>query len=809
MLPAQDKIKKLEELLAAHSQSSDARTFSATPTVYPLLSELYLQVGNGAKSLEYAEKAHLAYSVSAGVMLDQARLLIALSHIENNQNLEEAARIAETVVQTRGRAREVLPKGMLSLGAMMRPSVEGRAQMILGLVAWKKDDSTEANTLLRRAFELSQTMDPLPAMRLGQFLLDTGEMKQALYFLAVASVAVGVNPSNADWSETARLVLEEAYKQVHGSLDGLETLLVRAEKEHRKKKEAHQASIREFWPSSPREGTEQAALNKAMQNRDPVKRAAAFEEFIEEFPNSRSKEKALFEIARATRDRAARQLALQNFLKDFPHGSFKERAAFELAQSSDREQRQAALEKFLEDFPDSTMRPQAYRLLFTEELRRNPVDEAKLQRVIDAYLESESDIPMRMGPWAINRRADAANNISERLARKEQLRNQALVLAETAVSSITRKTRPENQSRYRTNLGYLLYLRQEYDLAEAQLAKALAIKGSGSSRAHLYLGKIYEFRDDHDRALSQFLQGASLGRSRELKKCLENAYIKKHGSLEGLHPAIDSILLSKEHPFDPGRYEPASEHNPDKVVLAELFTGAECRPCVAADLAFAGLEKHYSRRQLILLEYHLHIPGPDPMTNRETVNRSRYYGARGTPATYIDGAQTVGGGGSEDQAESTFRRYKTSIRERLSQAPRVQLSLRPLDRNSNRLTVSGEVVIDKPVPNARLRLVLSEKVVHYTGGNGIHFHHFVVRQMLGKPKGLDLGSTTGRLEFSESVNFEALEAGLRDDLDEYELKRSGFKWMERLDSVDRNQLAVVALVQDDETKEVLQAAFMK
>ena len=50
-------------------------------------------------------------------------------------------------------------------------------------------------------------------------------------------------------------------------------------------------------------------------------------------------------------------------------------------------------------------------------------------------------------------------------------------------------------------------------------------------------------------------------------------------------------------------------------VLVELFTGAECPPCVAADLAFDALGKTYKPTDVVLLEYHLHIPGPDALTN--------------------------------------------------------------------------------------------------------------------------------------------------------------------------------------------------
>ena len=45
-------------------------------------------------------------------------------------------------------------------------------------------------------------------------------------------------------------------------------------------------------------------------------------------------------------------------------------------------------------------------------------------------------------------------------------------------------------------------------------------------------------------------------------------------------------------------------------MLVEVFTGAECPPCAAVDLAFDGLMKAYTPRDAILLQYHIHVPAP-------------------------------------------------------------------------------------------------------------------------------------------------------------------------------------------------------
>ena len=58
----------------------------------------------------------------------------------------------------------------------------------------------------------------------------------------------------------------------------------------------------------------------------------------------------------------------------------------------------------------------------------------------------------------------------------------------------------------------------------------------------------------------------------------------------------------------------------------ELFTGANCPPCVAADLAFDGLQKAYSDKEVVLLQYHMNIPrGPEALTNADSDARFEYY----------------------------------------------------------------------------------------------------------------------------------------------------------------------------------------
>src|SRR4029077_11185162 len=105
----------------------------------------------------------------------------------------------------------------------------------------------------------------------------------------------------------------------------------------------------------------------------------------------------------------------------------------------------------------------------------------------------------------------------------------------------------------------------------------------------------------------------------------------------------------------------------DRPVVLELFTGTQCPPCVAAAVAFEALHETYKPAELVLLQYHLHIPGPDPLANPDAEARWAYYGksspdeARGVPTTLFNGKAGAVGGGVMAKAEEKYKQYRQVI----------------------------------------------------------------------------------------------------------------------------------------------------
>ena len=137
----------------------------------------------------------------------------------------------------------------------------------------------------------------------------------------------------------------------------------------------------------------------------------------------------------------------------------------------------------------------------------------------------------------------------------------------------------------------------------------------------------------------------------------------------------------------------------------ELFTGAQCPPCVAADVAFDALLKTYKPTELVGLQYHLHIPGPDPLTNKDTEARQQYYGDEisGTPSTFFNGHSQAGGGGPMQASEQKFNEFRGIIDSQLEARGRRQVEV-SATRQGDQIEITAQATVTrKPESNGAKR----------------------------------------------------------------------------------------------------------
>jgi hypothetical protein len=205
----------------------------------------------------------------------------------------------------------------------------------------------------------------------------------------------------------------------------------------------------------------------------------------------------------------------------------------------------------------------------------------------------------------------------------------------------------------------------------------------------------------------------------------------------------------------------------------------------------------------VFLEYHLHIPGPDPLTNPDTEGRQKYYGSdiRGTPTMFLDGKVTAPMGGYRQHGQERYEALSKLLNEALETEPQASVKLN-VQRRGDNLDLRAEVGgLKKAGDNVRLRFVLVEDVVRYAGRNGQRLHHHVVRGFPGGLEGFALKGASSKQSASVSL------AEVAKQLNEYLAKPSPRgPYLDEDRPLDLKHLKVVALVQDDDSKEILQAA---
>lgn len=285
---------------------------------------------------------------------------------------------------------------------------------------------------------------------------------------------------------------------------------------------------------------------------------------------------------------------------------------------------------------------------------------------------------------------------------------------------------------------------------------------------------------------------------------------KTTASIAKLEEVLDKEYYKTMPPLEAEKFA-GRKGKSDRRVVMELFTGAQCPPCVAADVAFDALLHAYKPSDLILIQYHMHIPGPDPLTNADSEARWDYYrkefpeGVRGTPTTIFNGKPEAGGGGGFANAGNKLEQYRKIIDPLLEEEPNAKVTAHA-SRKGNTIDIAVEVAdLKDPGENKKLKLLLVEDTIRYVGGNNLRFHHHVVRAFPGGVDGLALASNSTK--HTATVDLEQLRSTLTAYLDNYAAEKRAFPSPDR--PLDFKNLRLIAFVQDDKTKEILQGTLVE
>lgn len=483
----------------------------------------------------------------------------------------------------------------------------------------------------------------------------------------------------------------------------------------------------------------------------------------------------------------------------------------------------AALEKFIVDHPKSTLVEQARIGILSATIKEWPGDKKRIAALIkstiaatpkDSRARTEQQIASTLNGENVMLK-DAERHASKSVKAFKQA---AFVQEQKAGFEKRKQTAPSDQElakRYlqqlagrQVTLGEILYKEGKQADAEKLLKLALAANPSLWSAA-AKLAAIAQSKNDNAGALD-YLVTARLGgyADKDLVQRMEGLYAKVHGdSSESLEEYLDESYRKKfPNPLHEEHYQKTAART-DRAVLAEVFTGSGCPPCVAPDLAFEVALERYARQDVVVLMYHQHIPRPDPMANPATLARAKFYEVRGVPSYAIDGKIAMGGG-SRDYTPEFWQRVKPDIEKRLELAPQDHLSV---DAKMDGSLVKVKTALDPIKTEAKdltLQVALVEEQLRYSGENGIRFHPMVVREM-GGPEAAGYKLDPAKLQTVE-VSFELskITDGLKKHLDDYE-KDKKITFLEKKSQIDRSRLGVVAFVQDDKSKEILQSVYVK
>jgi hypothetical protein len=267
-----------------------------------------------------------------------------------------------------------------------------------------------------------------------------------------------------------------------------------------------------------------------------------------------------------------------------------------------------------------------------------------------------------------------------------------------------------------------------------------------------------------------------------------------------LEETLDAEYIKQAVPFKPKSYS-GRAGNENRVVLVELFTGAQCFPCIAADTAFDALLDTYRPSDVVMLQYHIHAPTPDPLTNPDTEARSKYYDVAGTPTYFLNGHDGPKAMGPKQAAKQAYAQLFSNIGDELKTETKATIRLKA-QRKGDKIDINADISgLDTVGEKVRLRIVVVEEKVRYQGSNGQRLHHHVVRGFAGGVDGVKLDKAASKHE--KSVQVSELTKSLNDYLTAFHQK---YPFRDDDWPLDLKNLKVVAFIQNDDDKKVIQAA---
>jgi len=287
-----------------------------------------------------------------------------------------------------------------------------------------------------------------------------------------------------------------------------------------------------------------------------------------------------------------------------------------------------------------------------------------------------------------------------------------------------------------------------------------------------------------------------------LQKCKKDDEAKDLEKTVAKLEARDVLDFAKQFvPFDTPAF-PGRKAKSDRAVLVEHFTSSEDEGCFAAASAVEGVLRTYKPGEAVVLQYHVPVGGPDPLICREGVTRQfLMFNQIAAPLVMVNGKPLSRTGAGTGDAKDRYKQLCDLINEQVELPPTVKLTLAVAKEGKAFKATANITGLEKPGEKVTLRFAVVEPRVTYTGASGVRLHTNVVRGLPGGAKGYAL--TKKDTEQSVMIDADELRADLTKFLDEFAKEQGEFPRGSRLQKLA--DLRLIAFVQNDENREVLQA----
>jgi hypothetical protein len=441
------------------------------------------------------------------------------------------------------------------------------------------------------------------------------------------------------------------------------------------------------------------------------------------------------------------------------------------------------------------------------------------QKVIDSFDEAA---------YLEFKRKQNETTMAEILAKNPNFKPRSFDLERTRGSYIGQKTGAYNL------LAKSFWDQGKFQEAEKAYGESFAVKVTKESA--LGIAKAAEKNGKEAEALKYATVAALTGKlTPEEMDYFYSVYAKQHqGKTDGIEEYLDAeFKKTYRNPVKSEKYKKTTNRS-DRTVLVEFVTGAGCVPCIPFDYAFERVLEDYSPKDVALVVYHTHAPSMDPLGNHSSDSRYKYYNLNGAPNIFIDGRKFEkegdynGGDGEQKEIQPIADEVFADLNKDLELPAEARVKLKA-KRNGQRVSVHVNANNFKNVSDdVTLQIALVENETAYSGENGLRFHPMVVRALAGDNEKRIFGfkvdnSKPNKFEYVFDVdniiaqNLAYYDTQTSERMQEFITRMGGkmpeginltFAFNYKKNQIDSNRLSVVAFLQDNKTKKILQSSMV-